>query len=59
MMSVRGLYCMFIKMTSAPPFCSVSTPSSSAARKIVGIDPADGIEGSRLPYHQIGLLVDQ
>src|SRR5215471_16868789 len=36
MMSVRGLYCMFIKMTSAPPLCSVSTPSSSAALKSSG-----------------------
>jgi hypothetical protein len=33
MVSVRGLYCMFIKITSAPAFCSVSTPASSAALK--------------------------
>ena len=25
----------------------------------VGLDPANGIDGTRLPYHQIGLLVDQ
>ena len=36
MMSVRGLYCMFIKMTSVPPSCSVSTPRSSAALKMSG-----------------------
>src|SRR6266480_5624193 len=30
--SVRGLYCMFINMTSAPPARSWSTPFSSAAR---------------------------
>ena len=34
--SVRGLYCMFIKMTSAPPCAGVSTPSSSAVRKSSG-----------------------
>src|SRR5947209_3502486 len=31
--SVRGLYCIFIRMTSVPAFCKVSTPASSAARK--------------------------
>src|SRR6516164_3826660 len=59
MMSVRGLYCMFIKMTSAPPLCSVSTPLFKRRPEIVGLDSAYGIEGSCLPYHQIGLLVDQ
>jgi len=59
MMSVRGLYCMFIKMTSAPPRCNVSTPSSSAALKVIRLDSANGIKGFRSAISQIGFLVDQ
>ena len=58
-MSVRGLYCMFIKMTSAPPFCSIFDAFVEGGPKFVGFDPANGIDGTGLPYHQIRLLVDQ
>ncbi len=59
MISVRGLYCMFIKMTSAPPFCRRLHPFVQRGPEVVGLDPADGIDRTSLPYHQIGLLVDQ
>ena len=34
MVSVRGLYCMFIRTTSAPAFCNAVTPWSTAPRKL-------------------------
>ena len=36
--SVRGLYCMFMRMTSAPPACTFSTPVCDASAEFLGID---------------------
>ena len=59
MMSVRGLYCIFIKMTSAPPRCKRLDPFVERRPEVIRLDSANGIKGSGLPYHQIRLLVDQ
>ena len=50
--SVRGLYCMFIIITSARGGGDGIEPLVEAVAEIIGLDAAQRIDGAGLPDHQ-------
>jgi len=60
MMSVRGLYCMFIKMTSAPPRCKRLDPFVERSPEVIRLDLRMASKGSGSCHiTKSGFLVDQ
>ena len=57
--SVRGLYCMFIRIDVGAGGIDRVDPVVEAGAEIFRLDAADGVERAGLPDHQRRLVVGQ